>query len=83
MVESASTSARSLTELSTLVLFMASTMSSILYLMESIYHAYYNFCRVHQRLRVTAAMEAGLTDHVWCLDELVGLLGQKELGAAA
>jgi hypothetical protein len=38
---------------------------------------YYNFCRVHQTLRVTPAMEAGLTDHVWTLEELVGLLQQQ------
>jgi IS1 family transposase len=44
--------------------------------MVAIYHAYYNFCRVHQTLRVTPAMEAGLTDHVWSLEELVGLLEQ-------
>jgi hypothetical protein len=30
-----------------------------------------NFCRVHKTLRVTPAMEAGLTDHVWSLEELV------------
>jgi hypothetical protein len=39
--------------------------------MVAIYHAYYNFCRVHQTLRVTPAMEAGLTDHVWSVAELV------------
>jgi len=49
----------------------------------AIYHAYYNFCRVHQTLRVTPAMEAGLTDHVWSLEELVGLLDQRTVGAAA
>ena len=38
---------------------------------------YYNFCRVHQTLRVTPAMEAGLTDHVWEIDELVELLDQR------
>jgi len=32
---------------------------------------YYNFCRVHQTLRVTPAMEAGLSDHVWELKELL------------
>lgn len=42
--------------------------------MVAIYHAYYNFCRVHQTLRVTPAMEAGLTDHVWTVSELVSLL---------
>jgi IS1 family transposase len=30
----------------------------------ALYFAYYNFCRVHATLRVTPAMEAGLTDHV-------------------
>jgi IS1 family transposase len=34
----------------------------------------YNFCRVHQTLRVTPAMEAGITDHVWSLAELVSLV---------
>ena len=42
--------------------------------MIAIYFAYYNFCRVHQTLRVTPAMEAGLSDHVWSLQELVDLL---------
>jgi IS1 family transposase len=46
--------------------------------MVAIYHAYYNFCRVHQTLRVTPAMEAGLTDHVWSLGELVGVLDAAE-----
>ena len=36
---------------------------------------YYNYCRIHQTLRVTPAMEAGLTDHVWEIEELVALLG--------
>ena len=45
--------------------------------MVAIYHAYYNFCRVHQTLRVTPAMEAGLADHVWTLEELVGLLAAQ------
>jgi len=31
----------------------------------------------HQTLRVTPAMEAGLADHVWSLEELVGLLEQQ------
>jgi len=33
-----------------------------------------NFVRIHQTLRVTPAMEAGLSDHVWEMSELVGLL---------
>ena len=49
----------------------------------AIYHAYYNFCRVHQTLRVTPAMEAGIADHVWSLAELVGLLESQTMQGAA
>jgi IS1 family transposase/transposase-like protein len=37
----------------------------------SLYMAFYNFVRVHQTLRVTPAMQAGLTDHIWTLEELL------------
>ena len=37
----------------------------------ALHFAYYNFCRVHKTLRVTPAMEAGLTDHVWTIAELI------------
>ncbi len=37
----------------------------------ALYFAYYNFCRVHMPLRVTPAMQSGLTDHVWTLGELI------------
>lgn len=37
----------------------------------ALHFAYYNFCRVHKTLRVTPAMEAGLTDHVWTIGELL------------
>ena len=37
----------------------------------SLFMAWYNFCKVHQTLRVTPAMEAGLTDHVWTIRELL------------
>jgi hypothetical protein len=40
----------------------------------ALYLMYYNFGRVHQTLRVTPAMEAGVTDHVWTIEEIVGLL---------
>jgi len=39
----------------------------------ALYFMHYNFCRVHKTLRVTPAMEAGLTDHVWTIEELLGL----------
>lgn len=41
----------------------------------ALHFMYYNFGRVHQSLRVTPAMEAGLTDHVWTVAEIVALLG--------
>jgi IS1 family transposase len=41
------------------------------------YFFYYNFCRVHTTLRVTPCMEAGVTDRVWSVDEMVGLLNQN------
>jgi hypothetical protein len=41
----------------------------------SLYFMYYNFGKIHQTLRVTPAMQAGIADHVWSLEEIVGLLG--------
>jgi hypothetical protein len=40
----------------------------------ALYFMHYNFARVHQTLRVTPAMEAGLSDNVWTSEEIVGLL---------
>lgn len=37
----------------------------------ALHFGYYNFCRVHMTLRVTPAMEAGLADHVWSVEELI------------
>jgi hypothetical protein len=45
-------------------------------------YMHYNFCRIHQSLRVTPAMQAGIAHHVWSLEELVGLLAQKNSMAA-
>lgn len=36
-----------------------------------VWYTYYNFCRVHKSLGVTPAMEAGITDHVWSIEELL------------
>jgi IS1 family transposase len=41
----------------------------------ALHFMWYNFGRVHQALRVTPAMEAKVTDHVWSIEEIVGLLG--------
>lgn len=40
----------------------------------AIHYMWYNFVRVHQTLRITPAMAAGVTDHVWSFDELLGLV---------
>lgn len=40
----------------------------------ALHYMHYNFARVHQTLRVTPAMEAGISNHVWTLEEIVGLL---------
>lgn len=39
----------------------------------ALHFSHYNFCRVHQTLRVTPAMEAGVTDHVWGIEEIIYL----------
>jgi IS1 family transposase len=44
----------------------------------ALHYMHYNFCRVHQTLRVTPAMEARLTDHVWTIEELLRILDAKE-----
>lgn len=44
----------------------------------SLHFMYYNFCRIHKTLRVTPAMEAGITDHVWNLEEVVALIPAEE-----
>jgi len=40
----------------------------------ALYFMFCNFGRIHQTLRVTPAMEAGITDHVWSIEEIVSLL---------
>ena len=35
---------------------------------------WYNFDRIHQTLRVTPAMESGVANHVWSVEEVVALL---------
>jgi transposase-like protein/IS1 family transposase len=38
----------------------------------ALHFAFYNFCRVHSSIRITPAMEAGITDHIWGMQELLG-----------
>ena len=33
---------------------------------------YYNYCRIHKTLRMTPAMAAGISDHIWEIDEIIG-----------
>ncbi len=47
----------------------------------ALYFMYYNFCRVHSTLRVTPAMEAGISDHVWSIEELCSLIPKPESAA--
>lgn len=37
----------------------------------ALHFAYYNFCKIHQTLRVTPAMESKITDHVWTIEEML------------
>lgn len=37
----------------------------------ALHFMHYNFVRIHQTLRCTPAMAAGLTDHVWTIEELL------------
>ena len=44
----------------------------------ALYFMHYNFCRVHQTLRVTPAMASSVADHVWEISEILDLLVAKE-----
>jgi len=44
----------------------------------AIRYMHYNVCRVHQTLRATTSMQSKLADHVWEVEELVGLLEADE-----
>ena len=47
----------------------------------ALHFAHYNFCRVHETLKVTPAMQAGLTDEVWSMGDLLASVlqeGQRE-----
>ena len=40
----------------------------------ALFYMYYNFARIHQTLRVTPAMEAGVSNHVWDIEEIAALI---------
>jgi hypothetical protein len=49
----------------------------------AIHFMHYNFCRIHKTLRVTPAMEAGVSSHVWSVGEIIDLLDAREVKKAA
>ena len=44
----------------------------------ALHFMHYNFCRIHRSLKVTPAMEAGVSDHLWTIDDVVALLEKSE-----
>jgi IS1 family transposase len=40
----------------------------------ALHFMYYNFCRIHQSLRVTPAIKAKVTDHLWEIEDILALL---------
>jgi IS1 family transposase len=48
----------------------------------ALHYMHYNFCRIHKTLRVTPAMEAGISDHVWTVEEITSLLDKSATMAA-
>jgi IS1 family transposase len=50
--------------------------------MLALFFCYYNFCRIHQSLRVTPAMAAGITTRVWEISDLVALIDASMAAAA-
>lgn len=49
----------------------------------AVHFLHYNFCRIHQTLRTSPAMAAGLTDRLWSISDLVALLEAEEVSLAA
>lgn len=49
----------------------------------ALHFMHYNFARVHQTLRVTPCMEAGVTDHVWTVREIVEMTEAIALAKAS
>ena len=45
--------------------------------MVALYTVFHNFCRIHKTLRVTPAMEAGFTDHVWDMEEVAAVMNER------
>jgi hypothetical protein len=46
----------------------------------AVYYMHYNFVPRHQTLRVSPAMEAGVTDHLWTIEDILSLVPQPKAG---
>jgi IS1 family transposase len=44
----------------------------------ALHYMHYNFCRIHKTLRITPAMAAGVTDHVWSVSDIVSIIDAAE-----
>ena len=44
----------------------------------ALHYMHYNFCRIHKTLRITPAMAAGVTDHVWDVADIVSMIEAAE-----
>lgn len=44
----------------------------------ALHYMHYNFCRIHKTLRITLAMAAGVTDHVWSVADIVAIIEAGE-----
>jgi len=44
----------------------------------ALHYMHYNFCRIHKTLRITPAMAAGVTDHVWSMADIVAMIEAAE-----
>jgi len=45
----------------------------------ALFYMFYNFARIHQTLRVTPAIESGVSNHVWTLEEIAELVQDDEV----
>jgi hypothetical protein len=44
----------------------------------SLYFAFYNFTRIHKTLKVSPAMAAGITDHLWSMEEIAEMVEARQ-----
>ena len=49
----------------------------------ALYYMHYDYARIHKTLRVTPAMEAGVSNHVWDIEEVAALLDNQSTEVAA